>query len=390
MATKTLQALGALFVLALVGGAIAGFLVLKDRVRVVVAADAAATGPDPVALLRDDVQTVARDVAALQQALASNFEQLGNALEERANHRHADVLAMQKDLTTLQQRVAALGKQTAGIDARLQGLPELVAAVVATKPPAADPAQPAAAVPAPGAAAAAEVVPSPPESSGARVPAPTVEPKVDEPPAAPVARPDQPAAKGSFLSFSVPAAPFRFDVAQDYALLPELCRVGFDAKSTLHDFTGVTSQVRGSFHADFDDPQGAWTGEVVVQAASLVTGVDGRDENMREHLDTRQHAEIRFALERFRPAPDGVDVAKQTARGDVVGTMRIRGQSKPFTMPVTLEIDPQKRVVLKGQAPLKLSDYGVPVPSQLGLINMQDEVVVWIALRARVVTGGRK
>lgn len=388
MTTKTLQALGALFVLALVGGAIAGFMVLKDRVRVVVAADAAATGPDPVALLRDDVQTVARDLAALQQALASNFEQLGNALEERANGRHADVLAMQKDLAALQQRVGALGQQTAGIAGQLQGLPDVVAAAVATKVPAADPAQPGPATAVSVATAPPDVVPSLRDPANA-VAAPTAEPKVEEPAAVPATRPDKPA-KGAFLSFSVPAAPFRFDAAQDYALLPDLCRVGFDAKSTLHDFTGVTSQVRGSFHADFDDPQGAWTGEVVVQAASLVTGVDGRDENMREHLDTKKHAEIRFALERFRPAQDGIDVARQTARGDVVGTMTIRGQSKPFTMPVTIEIDPQKRVVLKGQAPLKLSDYGVPVPSQLGLINMQDEVVVWIALRARVLAGGRK
>jgi polyisoprenoid-binding protein YceI len=203
-----------------------------------------------------------------------------------------------------------------------------------------------------------------------------------------------PAARGKngFLSFTVGGAPFRFDEPQDYVLVPELCRVGFDAKSTLHDFTGVTSQLRGSFRADFDDPQGAWTGEVVVQAASLATGVEGRDANMREHLDSKTHAEIRFVVQRFRPAPDGVDVGKQTARGDVVGTMRIRGQEKPLTMPVTIEVDPQKRVVITGQVPLKLSDYGVPVPSQLGLINMQDEVVVWVALRARMspAAGGRK
>jgi polyisoprenoid-binding protein YceI len=198
-----------------------------------------------------------------------------------------------------------------------------------------------------------------------------------------------PATKG-FLSFSVPATTFRFDELQDYVLIPELCRVGFDAKSTLHDFTGVTSQVKGGFRADFDDPEGAWTGEVIAQAAALATGVEGRDTNMREHLDTAHHTEIRFVVERFRPAPDGVDVAKQTVRGEVAGTMTIRGRSKPFAMPVAIEVDPQKRVVVKGQAPLKLGDYGVPVPSQLGLINMQDEVVVWIALRARASSGARK
>ena len=219
-------------------------------------------------------------------------------------------------------------------------------------------------------------------TSSARTPA-------AEPAAAP-AKSEPTAAKTGFLSFSVPKNTFRFDAVQDYTIVGDLSRVGFDAKSTLHDFTGATSQVRGTFRADFDDPAGAWSGDVVVQAASLVTGVDGRDENLREHLDVKNHAELRFAVERFVPAASGIDAEKQTARGEVVGTMTIRGQSKPFRMPVTVAVDPQKRVVLNGQVPLKLSDYGVPVPSQLGLINMQDEVTVWIALRARVATGGQK
>jgi polyisoprenoid-binding protein YceI len=362
MTGKLLQVLGALFVIALVGGAVGGFFVLKDRVRVVVAADATATGPDAMALLRDDVQTVARDVAALQQALGSNFERLGEALEQRAEARHADVVAMRKELAAVQQRVVALGQQVDRVGAQLQAM---------AAPPAATAAQPPARSesPPPGEA----VVPPSPDP-------PAVAPKVEA---------EKPAKPG-FLSFSLPTAPFRFDALQDYTLVSELCRVGFDAKSTLHDFSGVTSMVRGSFRADFDDPQGAWTGDVVATAASLVTGVDGRDEAMREHLDTKNHAEIRFVVARFQPAADGIDVAKRTARGEVAGTMTIRGQSKPFTMPVAIEVDPQQRVVVTGQAKLKLSDYGVPVPSQLGLINMQDEVVVWVALRARVATGARK
>lgn len=384
MTGKLLQALGVLFVLGLVGGAIGGFLVLKDRVRVVVAADAASTGPDPVALLKDDMQTLARDVAALQQALGSNFEQLGNALEERASTRHADVQSMQKQLVGVEQRLQALAAEMSRQGGVLRSLPDQVAAlgkVVAT-PTAAEP--PAAATTTdPAAPAPVPTSPAPNE------PAPA-SPVVEAPAGSPAGAPSKAPAKSGFLSFSVPTAPFRFTEAQDYALVGELCRVGFDAKSTLHDFTGVTSQVRGTFRADFDDPAGAWTGNVVVQAATLVTGVDGRDENMRENLDTKNHAEITFLVQGFTPAKDGIDTTKQTARGDVRGTMTIRGVTKPFTMPVAVEVDPQKRVVITGQAPLKLSDYSVPVPSQLGLINMQDEVVVWIALRARVAGGGRK
>ena len=46
-------------------------------------------------------------------------------------------------------------------------------------------------------------------------------------------------------------------------------------------------------------------------------------------------------------------------------------------------VDEARRVVVEGEAPLRLTDYGVPVPSKLGLIGMEDEVKIWIALRAR-------
>jgi polyisoprenoid-binding protein YceI len=229
-------------------------------------------------------------------------------------------------------------------------------------------------------------VPAEPAAAAAPIEkAPIAEPPPTATPAARAA--GQPTA---FLSFTLPSSQFRFDAEQEYVIVPELSRVGFDAKSTLHDFTGVTSSVAGRFRADFDDPAGAWTGAVTASAATLKTGVDGRDANMREHLAIAEHKDIRFAIERFKAAASGIDVANQRAKGEVFGQMTIRGQTRPFALPVAIEVDAQKRVVITGQAPLKLSDYGVPVPSQLGVISMQDEVVVWIALRARRQGGGSR
>lgn len=71
--------------------------------------------------------------------------------------------------------------------------------------------------------------------------------------------------------------------------------------------------------------------------------------------------------------------------------MTIRGQNRDVAMPVRFALDPQQRLVVEGQMPLKLSDYGVAVPSQLGgAITMQDQVTVWIALRARPQAKGGK
>ncbi|HEX5052131.1 MAG TPA: YceI family protein [Planctomycetota bacterium] len=356
MTARLLQSLGVVFVLGLVAASFGALLVLRDRVRIVVQQDQVPAGPDATALLRDDVLVLTRRTDELQAASAANFERLGNALEQRAEARHEDVLALRAQVDRLRAQLDEQRSAVDALDRRLQQAPAPNDAAVQATDPVAAPPPPAVAEPAP----------------------------------APVADAKS-AAKGTgFLSFTLPSTAFHFDAPQDYTLVPALCRVGFDAKSTLHDFTGATSNVAGHFRADFDDPDGAWTGEVTAEAGKLVTGVDGRDSSMWEYLDAKDHPQIRFEIVRFRPAAGGVDVERQTARGDIVGRMTIHGQTRELTMPVHIEVDPQKRVVVTGQAPLKLSDYGVPVPSQLGVINMQDEVVVWVALRARVQAETRK
>jgi polyisoprenoid-binding protein YceI len=354
MTRRLLQWLGVAFVLAVLGVGVGSLLVVKDRVRIVFQQDRADAGPEPVALLRDDLGVLTRDVGELRAALAANLERLGAALEERAVVRHADVEALARELAQVQQRLDGLHAELQRAKLPTGTMVEPSAAGAAVEEPPTEP------------VAVAAVVPPPPEPAAV------------------------PSKAGGFLSFSLPTATFAFDREQRYQLVPELCRVGFDAKSTLHDFSGVTSQVAGQFTADFDDPQGAWRGEVTCEAVTLVTGVDGRDTNMREYLDTTQHKQIRFEIERFVPAAGGVDVGRQTARGEIRGQMHIRGVARELRMPVTVEVDASRRVLVVGQAPLKLSDYQVPVPSQLGVINMQDEVVIWISLRARVQMGDRR
>lgn len=371
MLRKVLQWFGLLCLLALVGGSLAALLVVKDRIRVEVALDRPANGPDPLALVRDDVATLQRDLAELRSGLAAGFEQLGKALDERAEERHAALLALKPELAAAQQTLARQAAALEGVAARAAALEVQIAALAA---------RPTEITPAPAPAPAPVQQPAAPPAAP---PGPTPQPN-DPPPATPPA-PKKP----NFLSFSVPQTKFQFTEPQDYVLVPELCRVGFDAKSTLHDFTGVTTRVSGRFRADFDDPRGAWTGEVACEAKSLATGVEGRDTNLREYLDTEHQPQIRFELAGFEPGT--LDVEAQKVGGTVVGRMTIRGKTHDVRMPVQVSVDASRRVVVEGQMPLKLSDYGVEVPSQLGgAITMEDEVKVWIALRARMQQGGTK
>ena len=54
-------------------------------------------------------------------------------------------------------------------------------------------------------------------------------------------------------------------------------------------------------------------------------------------------------------------------------------------MLVTLSMDEGHRLLIKGEAPLKLSTFGIEAPSKMGFISMEDEVKVWVALRARAM-----
>jgi len=335
-----------LAVLALLGvGAAAGAGLVLVGERAAAPGEPRDTAVDAQALLRDDVRALRADVDALATALGENFERLARAIEDGAVRRQAE---LRQDLGALDR---ALDRP------RGEGAPPPVVSAATAPPPAAE------------GPAAQGTVPST---------------------AAPTTAPAPPAtASQGFLSFRLPNRALQFDREQTYEVVSELSRVGFDAKSTLHDFSGVTSKVRGELRANLADPNGAWRGRIECDAATLVTGVDGRDATMREHLDTAHHPAIAFTLARFEADRDGIDVAGQRSSGVATGRMSIRGVERELRMPVKLHVDDGMRLCIEGQASVRLPDYGVPVPSQLGLINMQEEVQIWIALRARPAAGGR-
>lgn len=366
-----MQWLAWLLLLGAAVAAVGGTMVLKDRIRIVVQEDGAGEGPDPVALLRDEVRAVGRDLEALTAALGGNLERLVTTLDAAAAARHEDVRGARAELAAMRNESAAA---RAGLAQELARLGQAVAALQAGAEP-----HPRPEIPVRGPDPTVASAPAMPTTSAP--PAAAAEPEIAAA-AAPTPR------RAGFLSFQLPSRSFRFDQEQDFVVIPELSRVGFDARSTLHDFSGVTSTVTGAFHADLHDPAGGWRGAVTCRAETLLTGVDGRDAGLREHLATEQFPEIRFELTGFRPDPDGIDASAQTVRGIAHGRMTIRGRTRDLVMPLQVGVDPSWRVVVEGQVPLKLSDYEVPVPSKLGLISMQDEVKVWIALRARPQGGG--
>jgi polyisoprenoid-binding protein YceI len=334
MTQRILAWIGGLSLMVFSAAGIFAWIQVKERVEIHLLPDA--TGPDPeqeaLLLLAEDMKSLRADLDALSTGIEGGFQELYKGLDERAAEREQDV----------RRALAALEERGKGIEARLDALALAPSAEVAAVP-----------------ATTPETAPSAAEEIPASVP--------EE--------------KQGFLSFRLPTKGLSFDDAQEFAVLGELSRVGFDAKTTLHDFSAATNAVSGTFRTTLAHPEAGTAGSVVVQSVKLDSAEKDRDADMRSLLESGKFPDIRYEIESFEPT--AVDAAKGTLAGKVHGRMTIRGTTHELSMGVRASLDASKRLLVEGDAPLKLSDYGIEAPNKLGLIVMEDEVKIWIALRAR-------
>jgi polyisoprenoid-binding protein YceI len=416
--SKLLQAIG---VLALFGWTAAGFgawMLTKEQVHLTVEEGSGdrLAAVDPTAELADRFTALQGDLRGLAQSLAKNFELLEEGAVEReaetASVRASELAALRTELSRREQDFSAqlaraLESERQRSGAEFERLTAELAALRATiaerrpgeleggaaapeseAPPALAHAEdPAARVETPE--EEAQVQPTSEAASGALAAGAPESGAPNAPGAdpAPGAAPTPPRKKRSFVAFDLPSDSFTFAGRRTWEIVPSLSRVGFDAKSTLHDFTGATQKLTGSFTADLARAELEPKGEIRVEAASLNTGLADRDTAMYEKLETAQHGAITFTVVAFRPS--STDAQAMKLSGVVKGRLGIRGVEREVEMPVKLAVDDARRLSVEGELVAKMSLWGLEPPSQLGMISVQDEVRIWIALRARAAGAPR-
>jgi len=371
--TRLLQVIGVIAVTALVAGSLVALSVVNRRIQVTVQdeAEAAARGPDPVEVLRADVGQLSADLGALTEGVGGQLQALHDAVEDgaraRAEAQAAEIAGLKKQVQELQARLdrsiqeeaaarARLDQALAGIGARL----DAVAAASAAPEPIVD---------VPPAVELASEPETAPLTQAEPEAAPQSEPAAAEPPA-----------KG-FLSFKLPSRSFAFDKPQRWSILPALSRVGFDAKSTLHDFSGSSQKVEGELVANLARPENGCRGKITVDAASLDTGEAARDEEMRDALGVSADPRLSFEWLGFRT--ESSDGAAMKTSGTVLGKLTIHGTTHEIEMPVRISVDASRRASVEGEVEIRMSAFGVKPPRKLGVLSVEDTVKTWIALRAR-------
>lgn len=180
------------------------------------------------------------------------------------------------------------------------------------------------------------------------------------------------------LASSTSAAAVKFTVGNFQT--HQLAQV--ESETTLETFTGRTDKVTGAIQ--FDPKTRTGGGRIVVDAASIDTGIDLRNQHLRgeQWLDTDKSPQIVFETTKV-----------QFVRGDtyrVTGKFTLRGVTKTLTADATVkhlkESDATRKAGFKGDVlqvktafPVKLSDFGIKISGPAtGKVNNQVRIAITV------------
>ena len=157
-------------------------------------------------------------------------------------------------------------------------------------------------------------------------------------------------------------------------------RVEFVSKAPLETFTGKTSQVSGACTCDLGKLAGDVTLAVAVDMATLDTGLSKRNQHMREnhlHTDRYPQAWLRGGVLKAVGAtalPVGGAVSVEFS-----GELDLHGVRRPVVVPLQLTRPTETSLVVRGEFPVRLADFGIPRPQVL-LMKLAEEQRVRVSI----------
>lgn len=152
---------------------------------------------------------------------------------------------------------------------------------------------------------------------------------------------------------------------------PEVDTVTFESQAKLEFVSGETHTVVGVIDFNPATPAAGATGRLRVDARTLKTGIELRDEHMRDrHLHTAQYPHIEFLLKSVSGLPATLPTGT-AVNCQVTGDFTVHGKTRNITAPATVtwrkRSDSDQHLEIIATFPVKLDDYGVPRPKALFL-----------------------
>ena len=148
-------------------------------------------------------------------------------------------------------------------------------------------------------------------------------------------------------------------------------KLSFDGKSSLGDFTGVTSTLRG--HMTGGATLGDVRGWVEAPVATLKTGNDRRDRDLVKTMDAAIYQNIRFELSRVETEWQRGDSAAVVLQGNFV----IHGVTRAERVKA-LVVRCADGIRVTGTLPMNLHDYQINRLTRFLVFKMDPAIVVHI------------
>ncbi len=141
---------------------------------------------------------------------------------------------------------------------------------------------------------------------------------------------------------------------------------------------GSTNEVTGTIVIDFEKPQNAQVGEVLVNALTLETDSSFRNRAIQAKiLETGNYKLIRFAPTEIVILPDVVNFGESISL-EITGDLTIKEVTKSVTF--TARITPLSETEIEGHAETMVAyaDFGISIPAAPSVANVDDEVLLEI------------
>lgn len=157
-------------------------------------------------------------------------------------------------------------------------------------------------------------------------------------------------------------------------------RVQFTSDAPLERMTGTSTAVSGTFVAD-PNAIGSAHGAIEVRIATIRTGIDLRDTHLRSDswLDAARFPTAKFELQRVTGATTITPGTE--ARVTLHGRFTLHGQTRAVTATARINWAANGAVRVRARFRIRLTDYGVSIPSVVEL-KVSNDIAVDVNLVA--------
>jgi len=151
-------------------------------------------------------------------------------------------------------------------------------------------------------------------------------------------------------------------------------------RGTPKDVIGVTNQVAGQVAINLSDLSSAKVGEILINARTLATDDDRRNQAIRNRiLFTDQYEYIRFVPTQINGL-QGEATTGQTITFQIEGDLTIRDITKPVTFELSLTGETTERISGSAKAVIQRADFNLNVPEVPFVADVGEEITLEIDL----------